>query len=77
MGVGMRDVLFLGVVLGGVVLTGAGLLRPLEVCFDATTQTRSRLKRTCGRLPRLWMQHFVVTGLRTGSDRPLRLPSWP
>jgi hypothetical protein len=27
MGVGMRDILFLGVVLGGVVLTGAGLLR--------------------------------------------------
>jgi hypothetical protein len=28
MGVRMRDVLFLGVVLGGVVITGAGLLRP-------------------------------------------------
>ncbi len=41
MGVGMRDVLFLGVVLGGFVFTGAGLLRSSKSVSSPSAETKA------------------------------------
>ncbi len=76
MGVGMRDVLFLGVVLGGVVFTGAGLLRPSKSVSSPVTETKALkadLRPIAAGLDAAFRGRWTESQIQPAARRP----SWP